>query len=45
MNTLELVKSSIEVVDVGLVMLFVMSFKQLAAKDRLQSRVSVLEIR
>jgi hypothetical protein len=45
MSTFELVESGIEVVDVGLMMLFVMGLQQLAAQDGLQGRVAILEVR
>jgi hypothetical protein len=42
--TLELLQCGIEIVDIGLVMLFVVKLKQLAAEDRLQCRVVVFEL-
>jgi len=44
-GTFELIKSGIEVVDVSLMMFLMVSFKKLAAEDRLESRIAILEVR
>lgn len=44
-STFELFESSVEVVDIGLMMLFVVGLKHLAADDRLKGGVAVLKVR